>query len=231
MAVKGIADFANVLSLPCVGGKVSFYNQDEASGKAIKSSPVIAALGLIEKPEHVTKIAFRDGGTVIAVGKTKRELGGSEYSRLMSVNDGSPPELDFHLEKRTLDGVLDCVRDGYVTACHDCSKGGLAVALAEMAISGSIGASLDLRPVTTGQMRDEELLFSESNSRFVITTNKPDHVLRRLSERDIPVSAVGNIGGNSLKLTLPNHEFQCDLAEMQDVYEHSLERILEPWQK
>jgi phosphoribosylformylglycinamidine (FGAM) synthase-like enzyme len=80
-------------------------------------------------------------------------------------------------------------------------------------------------------MRDEELLFSESNSRFVITTNKPDHVLRRLSERDIPVSAVGNIGGNSLKLTLPNHEFQCDLAEMQDVYEHSLERILEPWQK
>jgi phosphoribosylformylglycinamidine synthase len=231
MAVKGIADFARVISVPCIGGKVSFYNQDEVTGKAIKSSPVIAVVGLVEKLEHVTKMAFREGETVVVVGRTKREVDGSEYYRSMGARGRSPPSLDFDHEKRTQAGVLDCIRDGYVTACHDCAKGGLGVALAEMAIAGAKGASLDLRSVVADEMRDDELLFSESNSRFILTTNKPDHLVSRLTERGIPAAVAGTVGGSELHLILRDRELRCDLTTMQDAYLNSLQRILEPWQK
>jgi phosphoribosylformylglycinamidine synthase II len=232
MVVKGIADFAKALSLPCVGGKVSFYNQDEVTGKAIKPSPVLAVLGLIEKPEHVTKMAFRsDDETVIVAGETKRELGGSEYYRLMGVSGVSPPTLNFELEKRTQAAVLDCIRSGFVVSCHDCSKGGLGIALAEMAIAGSRGASLDLTTLASAQMRDDELLFSESNSRFILTTTRPKQVLEILAERQVPSTIIGTVGGDSLHLVLRECEIRCDLSAMQDAYMNSLQRVLEPWQK
>jgi len=231
MAVKGMAEFAKALSLPCVGGKVSFYNQDGVTGKAIKSSPVVAVLGLVERPEHVTKMAFRDEETVIVVGTTKRELGGSEYYHSMGVSGLSPPALDFELEKRTQVGVLDCIRGGYVTACHDCAKGGLVVALAEMAIASAKGASLDLRSVAADAMRDDELLFSESNSRFILTTDKPDRLLKKLAEHGIPAAIAGTVEGSELSLTLREHRLRWDLASTRDAYLNSLQRILEPWQK
>ena len=231
MAVKGIADFAKVIALPCVGGKVSFYNQDEVTGKTIKSSPVIAVVGLVEKPEHVTKMAFRGGETVVVVGRTRRELGGSEYYRSMGASGVNPPALDFDLEKRTQAGVLECIREGYVTACHDCAKGGLAVALAEMAIAGDKGASLDLRSLVADEMRNDELLFSESNSRFILASNEPDRLLSKLTTREIPAAVVGTVRGSELHLTLRGNELRCDLTEMQDGYMNSIQRILEPWQK
>ena len=228
MAVKGIADFAKTLQLPCIGGKVSFYNQDGVTGKAIKASPVIAILGVIEKPEHVTRIAFKEGDTVVAVGRTKLDLGGSEYYRLLSLTGSTPPALDFNREKSTLNVVLECIEKGYVTACHDCSKGGLAVALAEMSISGAIGASLDLRSVPADRMRDDELLFSESNSRFMMTTDKPQQLLSHLAEHGIPALAIGTVEGSSLHFILHKHELRCDLTAMQGAYVNSLEKILEP---
>jgi len=232
MAVKGIADFARAISLPCVGGKVSFYNQDEDTGRAIKPSPVMTVLGIVEKPEHVTKSAFRkDGETVVAMGKTKRELGGSEYYHLLGLDGVTPPALDFEVEKNTQVAVLECIRNGFVSACHDCSKGGLGVALAEMCVAGGRGATVDLRNLPRDEMRDDELLFSESNSRFLLATNNPENVLNALRSRNIPAATLGTVGGDSLDIILQYGRLQADLNAVQAAYATSLERILEPWQK
>lgn len=232
MAVKGIADFAKAISLPCVGGKVSFYNQDEQTGRAIKSSPVLTVLGIIEISTDVTKSAFKkDGESIIIVGKTKRELGGSEYYHLLGLNGVRPPALDFEVEKNTQNAVLECIRTGFVNACHDCSKGGLGVALAEMCIAGRLGIEVDLRDLPRDEMRNDELLFSESNSRFILSTEKPDKVLATLNARNVPAAVVGTVRQSSLYMLLPHGRIRIDLNAIQTAYATSLERILEPWQK
>ena len=190
LTVKGLADFAKVVNVPCVGGKVSFYNQDDVNGMAIKSSPVVAVVGLIEKREHITTMSFKNTGeSIILVGNTRAELGGSEYSNLLGQNCGPPPILNFELEQRTLSAVLQLIREGLVTACHDCSKGGLAVAVSEMAISGMTGAEMDLRVLS--DLHDDEILFSETNSRFILTSNNASVVLQKLRDHGVPAFLAG----------------------------------------
>lgn len=232
LTIKGIADLANSLSLPCIGGKVSFYNQDEVTEKAIKSSPVISVLGLVQKADHVTKMGFKqDGEAIVAVGTTKRELGGSEFYQLLNASGTAPPSIDFELEKRTQDAVLECIRSHLVTACHDCSKGGLGISLAEMAIVGVRGATIDLRNLPAEKMREDELLFSESNSRFILTSNKPDIVKQKLLESRIPSALIGKVGGSSLEFTANVGMFSLDLVAARTAYSTALGRIMEPWQK
>jgi phosphoribosylformylglycinamidine synthase len=231
-AVNGLADFARAISLPCVGGKVSFYNQDEVTGKAIKSSPVVTVVGLIEKPEQITRMAFvEDGASIILVGETNRELGGSEYYRLLGLDGKEPPALDFQLEGRTQNAVFDCTRRVLVTACHDCSKGGLGVALAEMAVTGNRGASVDLTRMPGESGTVDERLFSESNSRFLVTTRDPTPVLDALSSQNVPAAVIGRVGGESLQLSLGLNVFDCTVNALRAAYVDSLRRILEPWQK
>jgi phosphoribosylformylglycinamidine synthase II len=232
LTIKGLADFANAISLPCVGGKVSFYNQDEVTKQAIKSSPVISVLGLVQKAEHITKMGFRqDGETIIAVGRTKLELGGSEYYHFLDATGESPPSLDFQLEKKTQTAVLDCIQSQLVTTCHDCSKGGLGISLAEMANAGAKGAAIDLRNLPAEKMREDEILFSESNSRFILTSDKGEMVKEKLTQNGVPFAAIGKVGGDSLEFKSPAGTFKLSLAEIQDAYSTALERILEPWQR
>ncbi len=227
MAVKGIADFAKAINLPCVGGKVSFYNQDGETGKAIKSSPVLAVLGLIERTEHVTRTRFKeDGEDIVVVGKTLPEFGGSEYYHLRGVRGVAPPSLDFELEKRTQSAILQCIKRGLVTACHDCSRGGIGVALVEMALGGCKGASVDLEKIPHHEMRDDELLFSESNSRFILTTRQPSLVLEILSKQMVPGAVAGTVGGDSMEVTMKTDKLHCKLDTLRDVYENSLEKNL-----
>lgn len=227
MAVKGMADFARAIALPCVGGKVSFYNQDEENGKAIKSSPMAVVLGLIENIEHITRIRFNeDGETIIMVGKTMAELGGSEYYHIHGLTGTIPPSLDFELERRTQSAVLECIRRGFVTACHDCSKGGIGVALVEMALSGDKGASVDLAKIPSNEMSDDELLFSESNSRFILTTRKPNVILEILSKEMVPSKAIGIVGGDSLEIMMRRNKLDCKLDILRDAYVNTLERVL-----
>lgn len=233
MAVSGMADFSRAISLPCIGGKVSFYNQDEQTGKAIKSSPVVSVLGLIDKFEHVTTMDFKeDGESLIVIGKTRPELGGSEYYHMLGFEGASPPDLDFQLERKTQTAVLECIRQGgLITACHDCSKGGLGVALAEMSLAGAKGASIDLGLVPRDEVRHDELLFSESNSRFLLTTRSPAEVLEMLSKNTIPAAVAGTVGGDSLNLKLRTLSLHYALDELRTATVISLQEILEPWQK
>jgi phosphoribosylformylglycinamidine synthase II len=231
-AVEGIADFAKAYPLPCVGGKVSFYNEEERNRKAIKSSPAISVLGLIEKANHLTKMGFRDDGEVVMiVGETKPELGGSEYYHTLGCIGKQPPALDFDLEIRTQRSVLECVRNGSVSACHDISKGGLGVALAEMAIAGGKGATVDCTSVSTETMQDDDLLFSETNSRFIITTKNSSRVSETLSKWNVPARVVGAVGGDLLRLQLGDSRLDFSLETLREAYIDSLQRIMEPWQK
>jgi len=229
--VKALADFARTASLPCVGGKVSFYNQDELTGTAIKPSPVIAVLGLIEKPEHVTKIAFRnDGDSVIVVGNTEAELGGSEFNHLLGIADGAAPRLNAELEIRTQRSVLECIRNGLVNACHDCSKAGIAAALSKMAVAGNKGAEIELERESV-RIADHELLFSESNSRFLLTTKNPREIVNYLSSLDVPATNIGRVTGDTLRVKLRSRELSWSVEALRDAFHNSLQRIMEPWQK
>jgi phosphoribosylformylglycinamidine synthase len=233
MAVKGIAELALVLHLPCVGGKVSFYNEDEDKHQAIKSSPVITVIGTVEKPSNLTTLNFKhDNDIIIAVGKTKPEVYGSEYYNNIGLCGGTPPTLDFQLEGLTQNAVLECIRNGYVTACHDCAKGGLAVTLSEMAITGKRGATVDLTHSPMEQpLTDDELLYSESNSRFILTTRRRDDVLATFQRFNVPAGMIGVVGGESLNITLQHEKLEYDLSRLRTAYTMSLEMILEPWRK
>jgi len=134
--------------------------------------------------------------------------------------------LDFELEKRTQLAVLECIRKGLVTGCHDCSRGGIGTALVEMALNGSKGAIVDLRKAPGDEMRDDELLFSESNSRFILTTRQPNPILELLSKRQVPGAVVGTVGGDALEFKMRKSDLRCKLDILRGAYEGSLERNL-----
>ena len=171
-AVKGIAEACTVLDAPVIGGNVSLYN--ERSGSAIYPTPTIGIVGLIEDIAHITPSAFGQiGDAIYLIGETKPEFGGSELQRLQNNGkiSGRPPGLDLETEKRNQDMLLAAIKQGLVTAAHDLSEGGLAVGLAECLMKGSPG----LGAAITAEASDPTaLLFSESQSRFVVSVS-PEH--------------------------------------------------------
>ncbi|MGA2665808.1 MAG: phosphoribosylformylglycinamidine synthase subunit PurL, partial [Nitrososphaerales archaeon] len=201
-SVRGMADYCAGVGLPVVGGKVSFYN--ESSGVAIKPSPVALVVGLVEDRDHLVSMGFeRDGESVFVVGETSEELGGSEYHRLLDALDsGSVPVADPAADALAHRAVLELIRSGAVGSVHDCSRGGLAVALAEMAVAGGRGATVDLRrvPLSSSSPSATAALFSESHGRFVLATGRPRRVARSLRARGVPFAEVGEVGGSALRL-------------------------------
>ena len=178
------------------------------------------------------KMGFeQDGEAIIVVGETRCELGGSEYYRALGFRGNTPPALNFEVEVHTTKAVLECIRRGWVTACHDISKGGLGVALAEMAVAGGKGATVDCRLLAAEKMRDDQLLFSETNSRFILTTNKPSQVLQALSKANVSANVAGTVGGNTLHLILSSSKLDFEIQALHEAYVNSIQGILEPWQK
>ncbi len=226
--VKGIADACRSFSLPCIGGKVSFYNEDKETGKAIKPSPVIVVLGLIDNANHIATAGLKnEGDEIVIAGSTGLDLGGSEYYRVLGVLDGSPPSIDLKLERKTMKTILECIKRGYVSSCHDCSSGGLAVALAEMCIIGNLGAAINLEKVPAGRMRIDELLFSESNSRFIISTDKPEKVSKLFRKRGIPSAKIGEVRAGPLEFSSKRTSFACSIQDMKKAYGEAIQRLVE----
>jgi phosphoribosylformylglycinamidine synthase len=202
-SVRGIGDMARALQVPVVGGNVSFYNESDEFGTAIPPTPSLGMVGLVEDygSYRIPETGFADAGdTVILVGETREELGGSEYYQVYSCGGGSvpvPPQ-DPH---RLLDSVRTAVCTGQVTSAHDVSNGGLAVALSEMA--QEIGADIDLADITGavgGRLGSDAVLFSESHGRVILATPDPDVVIREL--RGVPHRVIGKVGGGELKIGL-----------------------------
>lgn len=198
-AVEGLSDAARAFGTPVIGGNVSLYN--ESGGRAIYPTPIVGMVGLLSDAAGRLTQGFRQAGdAVYLVGPLSDELGGSRYLKsLHGLVKGPLPKLDFDLERRVQEGVLDCAERGLLQAAHDCSEGGLAVALAEMCLTGRIGAALRVRASTAG-LRPDGLLFGEAYSRILLSV-APKHreaFERSMSERGVPLLYLGEVGGERL---------------------------------
>ncbi|MEA1908505.1 MAG: phosphoribosylformylglycinamidine synthase subunit PurL, partial [Euryarchaeota archaeon] len=202
-SVRGIGDMARTLQVPVVGGNVSFYNESDEFGTAIPPTPSLGMVGIVEDygSYRIPETGFAEAGdTVILVGETWDELGGSEYYKVYGCGGGSvpvPPQDPL----KVIDSVRAVVCTGQVTSAHDVSNGGLAVALSEMA--QEIGADIDLTDITGavgGRLGSDAVLFSESHGRVILATPDPDAVTSEL--RGVPHWVIGKVGGGELKIGL-----------------------------
>ncbi len=200
--VEGIIDACKFFKLPVVSGNVSFYNESPAG--AIYPTPTIGMLGIIDDITKVCTQHFKqDGEEIILIGECKEELGGSEYLKQMYDRvEGDAPELDLKLERAVQRTVLECIKLGLVSSAHDCSEGGLAVALAESCMSfpsKQIGAAID---VSCFSMRNDALLFGESQSRIVISCVRTsvDAIEKIAKKHKAPLYRVGVTGTDALTI-------------------------------
>lgn len=189
-AVNAIVDYCNFMEIPVVGGKVSFYN--ETAKGPIKPSPVMGTIGLIDDEKWITKSALGPGQSVFIIGETRPEMGGSEYYEYVhGITGGLLPAVDLATDRANGSAVLKLIRNGLVSCAHDCSKGGLAVALAEMAIAGNTGFRVQLDSVPSTCTRLDDLLFSESHSRYLVGTTRPEQVAQLLQSEGVKFAKIG----------------------------------------
>jgi phosphoribosylformylglycinamidine synthase len=201
-AIEGIGEACRVLEFPVVSGNVSLYN--ETNGKGIMPTPTIGGVGLLPDWRHMARIGFEaEGEPILLFGAPDwwgTHLGQSLYLRdIFGRTEGTPPPVDLAHEKKVGDLVRILIRDGLATAVHDCSDGGLAVALAEMAIASGIGA--EINQLDGGD--PIPLFFGEDQGRYVVTlaADKLDHFYEDIYPyAGVFVPWIGTTGGSSLKL-------------------------------
>jgi phosphoribosylformylglycinamidine synthase subunit PurL len=182
-AVNAINNYCKFMKIPVVGGKVSFYN--ETSKGPIKPTPVIGAIGLIEEKRLITQSSLKDGNAIFIVGTTANEMGGSEYYEYVHhITGGNVAKVDMNIDRLNLRSILQLINKNVVSCVHDCSKGGVAVAISEMAILGGVGFNVFIDKIPNSCSNIDSLLFSESHSRYVIGTKEPKTVEKILSGID-----------------------------------------------
>jgi phosphoribosylformylglycinamidine synthase len=227
-AVRGLAEAAEALGTPVVSGNVSLYN--ETSGRAIYPTPTIAVVGLLEDWEqHAVACFTQPGLAVVLLGETREELGGSEWLALRRGREaGHPPQVDLAHEKRLHGLLADAVSRGLAPTAHDVSDGGLAVALAECAITGPerIGARVELAE----PLRPDVLLFGESTGRVVVATPDAEALLALAARAGVPARRLGETGGSSLRIGPPKGEpwIQAGLDRLHALWSNAISRRLEP---
>ncbi|MEK4205463.1 phosphoribosylformylglycinamidine synthase subunit PurL [Paenibacillus sp. FSL R5-0636] len=221
-AVDGMAEACRVLDTPVIGGNVSLYNENTTG--SIYPTPVVGMVGLVADTDHITTQGFKqEGDSILLLGVTKAELGGSEFQYAVhGVTEGRPPALDLATEKKLLNAVLTSIRGGLVRSAHDLSEGGLAVALAESCISGGIGANVEL---SANGLRSDVALFSESQSRIVLTAapERAEELKAAIAASGVPVENIGTVGGDRLRVNLDGVSALDEaVAELKFVWEDAI---------
>lgn len=221
-AVDGMAEACRVLDTPVIGGNVSLYNENTTG--SIYPTPVVGMVGLVADTDHITTQGFKqEGDSILLLGVTKAELGGSEFQYAVhGVTEGRPPALDLATEKKLLNAVLTSIRGGLVRSAHDLSEGGLAVALAESCISGGIGANVEL---SANGLRSDVALFSESQSRIVLTAapERAEELKAAIAASGVPVEIIGTVGGDRLRVNLDGVSALDEaVAELKFVWEDAI---------
>ncbi len=197
-AVEGIREACLALDYPVVSGNVSLYN--ETNGKGILPTPAIGGVGILDDVTKMATLAFKlPGEAILLVGKTNGHLGQSVYLRdICGQEAGPPPPVDLKVERANGDAVRMLITKGMVSAVHDCSDGGLAVALAEMAMAAGFGAEVKL------PSGDEfEIGFGEDQARYVLTcpAEQAEAVIAAVEAAGAPVAKLGLTGGDALTFT------------------------------
>ncbi|MDI3475299.1 MAG: phosphoribosylformylglycinamidine synthase subunit PurL [Thermococcaceae archaeon] len=220
-AVRGLADAARAFGLAYVSGNVSFYN--EVVDRPIKPTPVVAGLGKV-KLEKIPGFGLEEGLLIGIVGITKRELGGSELYARLDIEGGTAPRVNLEEEKANAEGILEAIRRGLVKAVHDVSRGGIAVALAEMAVVSGVGFTADLSKVPAETSNPLEVSFSESHGRYIVAF--PEESLEELKELFGHFAVIGRAGGSDAVFLWNGEELLGKpVSELKDAHE-SLSRLL-----
>lgn len=225
-AVRGMRDACIAFGTPVTGGNVSFYNETE--GVAIPPTPTIGMVGLLDDcARHTTQWFKAEGDVIVLLGRTREELGASEY--LATIHGrvaGTPPWIDLSAEKQVQAVCLRAIGEGLLASAHDISEGGLAVALAECCITPPgepIGAVIELEAA----MRADALLFGESQSRIIVSL--PRKHLRRLREivaaESCESSVLGEVRGQRLRF---HPHIDVHVAELREAWAGAIARRMEP---
>ena len=225
-AVCGMGDACLYFDIPVVSGNVSLYN--ETKGEAIFPTPTVAVVGLIEDQSKVMTAGFKQAGDCIGlIGFTMEELGGSEYLKvLFDRNEGKPPVLDRKHEKQVQEFCLELIQKRLIQSAHDCSEGGLAIAVAESCFSAkeeALGATLELEST----LRGDALLFGETQSRII--TSFPEELTDQIEglalSYPVDFSLIGKTGGSQFTVSINGQEYiKQDIESAKEIWKNSLGR-------
>ena len=227
--VEGIAYACKFFEIPVVSGNVSFFNENPNG--AIYPTPAIGMIGIIDDLTKVcTQYFKKENDIIILLGICKEELGGSEYIKEMhGLAKGDAPDLDLQLEQAVQHTALEAIRKGLVSSAHDCSEGGLAVALAECCISnreGMIGAVIDK---LTFDITKDALLFGESQSRIILSCKEDfANEIRNIAARNsAPFQIIGQTCGKEFKIITGGKEIiNLSLEKIAEKWAYSLESLI-----
>jgi phosphoribosylformylglycinamidine synthase subunit PurL len=227
-AVAGMGEACEALETPVTGGNVSFYNESPLG--AVYPTPVVGMVGLVDDVAHVTQSAFQVAGhAIVLLGEPTAEIGASEYlARIHGVVAGAPPSCDLQAERRLIAALHEAITGGHVASAHDCSEGGLAVALAECCIGNGelmFGASIDLR---SWNIASTPLLFGEAQGRVILSTASPAPVLEIARRHGVPARAIGSVSkpSSGLCIEFGNRELRSSLAELSESYHRAIPSIM-----
>jgi phosphoribosylformylglycinamidine synthase subunit PurL len=265
-AVEGVAEACRAFGTPVTGGNVSLYN--ESPSGVVDPTPTIAMVGLIDDEKHITTQWFKDEGDVIVLvgtvagsvdpgGENTRpaqqagvnapgyRLGGSQYLKVChGLKVGPPPQIDLSHEIKVQNAVRDLIQAGLVKSAHDCSEGGLAVALAECCFNPEklFGAEVDCsrRPVGDADRPSQlphpdashseaaTVMFNESQSRIVISVAPADSdgVMSVLGQSDVPFEQLGRVGGDQLRIQVNEKTFEWRIADLFDDWFNAIRRAV-----
>jgi len=251
-AVEGMAEACRVFGTPVTGGNVSLYNESPAG--VVDPTPTVAMVGLINEEKHITTQWFKnEGDVIILVGSPASDcsynLGASRFLKVcFGKKIGPVPKLDIELEIAVQNAVRDLIRLGFVRSAHDCSEGGLAVAVTESCFNPDrlLGADIDLSacsgrraggeqdktagetPGSTAQMACA-ILFSEAQSRIVISCDPKNagRVLSELKSNNVPHAQIGSVIRDDLRISVCDQKLNWQIAELHDLWWNAIRRAVE----
>ena len=228
-AVYGMGDACRALETPVTGGNVSLYNENPQG--AVYPTPTIGMVGVLDDASHATSMRFQQAGDdIVLLGDNTDEIGGSEYlAWIHGVVAGAPPQVNLDGEKKLIDALLDGIRSGKVRSAHDCSEGGLAVALAECCVADRtrpMGAMVDLS--AWASLPQRALLFGEAQGRVVVSTADSAALLAIAQKHGVPARVIGKVAKPDAGLQVRGTAAPLTLytARMVEAYHEALPKAM-----
>ncbi len=210
--IKGIGEAVAALGMPIVSGNVSLYN--ETDGKGILPTPTIGAIGLLTSLDQVIGMCPNDDDALVLIGKTDGHLGQSALLKeLFNREEGDAPHVDLAAEKAAGEFVRAAHADGLITAAHDLSDGGLALAVADMAMAANVGVTV--------QQGDTGWFFGEDQARYLLATKNAAALIKAATDAGVEAAEIGSFGGNDIALG----DSKATLSDVKTAFESGIPNI------
>ncbi|MXY38002.1 MAG: phosphoribosylformylglycinamidine synthase subunit PurL [Cenarchaeum sp. SB0664_bin_35] len=220
-SVRALSEYARYTGIPCIGGKVSLYNETDRG--PIKPSPAILVLGLADTNHRPPPPANND--TILVIGDTHNECGGSIYHDVIRYEGGYSPRLSIRTSMRNMEAAR--MLAGHDIFIHDCARGGLGMAVIRMCLEHDIGCRIDLKQISD-TIPSHTTLFSESYSRYVVSVpqDKLNHTLDTLRGTETPYHMIGSFGSDTIAFSYNDYTYEMDRQKAYKIWSESLESMI-----